>query len=378
MSNLDAGMNVAEVEELSYSLKDCSDVLARAAQQLDVSVRQSRWQGPVAASFKQQWWPGHRSRLLQVASELQRLSQAAFRQAAEQRLASDDGPGFIRRLPTPFSRGIENQRPRPPENRVVAFPELFNRQERMGQDEFEILRVSDNPPRYIVNLPGVEFSLRDPWEQDHLRDLRGASAARLTGNDAYAERIKLEMQRAGVPPGAEVMLVGHSYGAIAAMNVAKDHSFNQPGNSESEGPYHVQVTHVLAAGAGLTDWIDDPPKGTNVLMAVNRNDVVASGIQQGDMGMPHYNPLDGPRAVINDVFDVTDPHSTDHGEGRVVMEFSANAGPPLYHHYDNYERGLNSADAKAEAWMTEAANKYFAGGGGMQAVRVSVPDAVSY
>lgn len=33
-------------------------------------------------------------------------------------------------------------------------------------------------------------------------------------------------------------------------------------------------------------------------------------------------------------------------------------------------------DGASEAWMTDAAHKYFAGGGGMQTVRVSLPDRI--
>lgn len=377
--SIDAGMDVAEVEALSYALKDSADRLSLIARQLERVVRGAGWQGQVAASFKEQWWPGHRTSLAQVAGELNRLSQLAFKQAAEQRAASDDGPGFIRRLPSPFRPGVENHHPQEPENRVVVFPQLFDRQERLAQNEFEILKVSDDPPRYIVNLPGVEFGWGHLWDNTHLRDLHGASDARLTGDDAYAARVKLEMQRAGIPPGAEVMLVGHSYGAIAAMNIAGDHDFNQPGNASADGGYHVQVTHVVAAGAGLRDWVDDPPPGTDVLMVINRNDRVAAGIQQGDFGgVPSVDPSDVGKSIINDIFDNPDPQSIAYSEGRVVMEFSANAGPPLFHHYDNYEQGLNGADSTAEGWMRDAAQKYFAGGGGMQSVRVTVPDSVSY
>jgi hypothetical protein len=84
------------------------------------------------------------------------------------------------------------------------------------------------------------------------------------------------------------------------------------------------------------------------------------------------------KSIINDIFDNPDAQSIVYGEGRVVMEFSANAGPPLFHHYDNYEQGLNSADQATEGWMRDAAQRYFAGGGGMQSVRVTVNDSVSY
>ena len=316
------------------------------------------------------------SAFLRDASVLLHAQSQAQRSTSAADVGASAIPRPARPLPTPFAGGLDNQYPQDPQSRVVSFGQFFDRQEKLGQDQFEILRVSDEPPRYIVNLPGVEATPGDPWEQDHLRDLRGASAARLTGVDAYAERVKLEMQRAGVPAGAEVMLVGHSAGAIAAMNIVRDHSFNQPGNASVTDGYHVQVTHVVAAGAGLRDWVDDPPAGTNVMMVVNRNDVVAAGIQVGDFGI-RRGARNGLSAVVDDVFDITDARSQTISDGRVVMEFSANAGLDG-HHYNNYERGLATADQPSNQWMDEAANQYFTGGGKMQAVSVSLPDRVDY
>lgn len=382
MAAIDAGMSIADVEALASSLSGAADKLSHHSSVLGNLVTKTSWQGPMAVQFKQQWWPAHRNRLAQLASDLYGFAQSASNNAAAQRTASGEGEsgGFggvsPRVLPTPFFDGVENQYPRGEQKRVVAFGQFFDRQEQLSQDQFEILKVSDHPPRYIVNLPGVEATFGDPWEQDHLRDLRGASGARLTGMDAYAERVKLEMQRAGVPAGAEVMLVGHSAGAIASMNIASDTSFNQPGNTSAEGAYHVRVTHVMAAGAGVRDWVDDPPAGTNVMMVINRNDVVAAGIQVGDFSTerPSHNWLGG---AVNDVFDITDSQTRTVSDGRVVMEFSTNAGLDG-HHYNNYERGLATADNTANQWMDDAARVYFTGGGKMQTVSVSLPDVIDY
>jgi len=376
-------MNVADVEVLGNTLKESADKLVQLSAVLEKLVAKAGWQGAAATQFKREWWPGHRGRLGQLSKDLYGFGQSALNNAAAQRTASSAHGGAVvgqlgpaSRVTTSFPDGVENQRSRGAQSRVVTFGQFFDRQEQLGQDQFEILRVSENPPRYIVNLPGVEFNGWDPWEQDHLRDLRGASAARLAGVDAYAERVKLEMQRAGVPVGAEVMLVGHSAGAIAAMNMARDQSFNQPGNVSASDGYHVQVTHVMAAGAGLADWVDDPPVGTDVLMVINRNDVVAAGIQVGDFGVPRV-AHNGLGAVVNDVFDITDARSRSVSDGRVVMEFSSNAGMDG-HHYNNYERGLATADQPANLWMDEAAYKYFTGGGTMQTVTVSLPDNIRY
>jgi pimeloyl-ACP methyl ester carboxylesterase len=397
-SNIDAGMHIGEVEDLANVLRRAADDLVRYQSQLQRLVQSSKWEGPVAVRFKQQWWPGHRTRLGQLGNDLRGFAQSAANNAAEQRRASDaagsSGSGGFRGhgVMTPFPMGVKNQTPLEPESKVTSFDGLMRRGQALPAGEFEILRVSDQPPKYIVNLRGIDFTPGDPWSKEHLQDLDHASAARLTGNDEYAKRVALEMQRAGIPPGSEVMLVGHSAGAIAAMNLARDRSFNQPGNASPDGAYHVQVTHVLAAGAGLRDWVDDPPPGTNVLMAINRNDAVARGIQTGDFGPSTLAPFVSPapltaanaavnagKAAFNDVFDITDPKSTSHGDGRLVMEFSANDNAWLgCHDYTNYERGLATADSASSAWMDQAAHKYFVGGGQMQVVRVAVPDNIDY
>jgi pimeloyl-ACP methyl ester carboxylesterase len=399
VSNIDAGMHIGEVLDLADVLRRAADDLVRHQSQLQQLVQSSKWEGPVAVRFKQQWWPGHRNRLQQLGNDLRSFAQSAANNAAEQRRASDaagssSSGGFRGHgVMTPFPMGVKNQTPLEPESKVVSFDGLMRRGQALPAGEFEILRVSDQPPKYIVNLRGIDLTLYDLRpEKEHLQDLAGASVARLTGNDAYAQRVALEMQRAGIPPGSEVMIVGHSAGAIAAMNLARDRSFNQPGNASTDGVYHVQVTHVLAAGAGLRDWVDDPPPGTSVLMAINRNDVVARGIQTGDFGPATLAPFVSPapmtaanaainagRAAFNDVFDITDPKSTSHGDGRLVMEFSSNDNAlGGYHDYTNYERGLASADSASTAWMDQAAHKYFTGGGQMQVVRVAVPDNIDY
>lgn len=389
---IDAGMNVAEVEELGVSLRSAADQLKTYTDQLEKLVARSTWAGPVGVRFKQQAWPRHRTLLRTVESDLRGFSRSAFNNVAEQRRASDATPGAPRVPPTAFPHGLDNQHPQDQaERRPVSVSQIIDRQQHLGRDQFEIMRVSDHPPRYIVNLPGIEFGTHALWGTDHLRDLQTASAARFGGPDAdaYAQRVQLEMQRAGVPPGAEVLLVGHSQGAIASMNLARDASFNRPGNTSPDGPYHVQITHVVAAGAGVREWVDDPPQGTNVLLAINRNDVVAEAIQRGriadvvnlkgtlEQTAGHF-AIQAPTAIVNDVFDIVDARSRIVGDpGRVVMEFSTNVGADG-HGYDNYERGLEHADPAAQRWLDGAASRYFTGGGQMQSVQIDLPDQIQY
>lgn len=372
-----SGMVGADSDALdgaAAELEVAADQLDSSAQVLVSSLGAMSWLGAVALRFSDQWQSMHQPAMFRTAGFLRDNASHLRRQAAEQRTASS-AEGGSNLAPSTSRPPVENQQ-QTSESRVVTFSQLLNRQQHIDKEgRFEILKVSDNPPRYIVNLPGVEFGQTD---QPHLRDLVSAVRARITGVDAYAERVKLEMQRAGVPANAEVMLVGHSYGAIAALNIARDAEFNQPLPTATADGYHVNITHVVAAGAGLRDWIDDPPVGTNVLLAVNRNDVIAQGIQLPQPEMPKVSDLlAAPRAIVNDIFDVPDASSAAYGDGRRLMEFSTNEDP-LGHNHDNYGIGLDHADSESRAWLDSAAQLYFKGDRSMQVTRVWMPDSVSY
>jgi len=174
--------------------------------------------------------------------------------------------------------------------------------ERIGRDEIEI-RALDNG-RFIVVLPGVT-DLSDGFDQfvDRVRDggpLRLPGAGReavesWADNDepsvrkmryAYEAARRDDttvneysivtigaLEAAGVPAGADVMLIGHSFGAYTAVDLAADRSFNAAHGEHPTG-YHVEVTHVIAAGAE-TDWrFDELPAATDVLVLNNRFDGV--------------------------------------------------------------------------------------------------------
>ena len=172
---------------------------------------------------------------------------------------------------------------------------------RIGRDEIEI-RALDNG-RYIVVLPGVtdlsagidQFVDRvrddpfdvgdagrdaiDTWadnDEPTVRKMRYAYEAALrddTTVNEYSVVTIAALEAAGVPAGAEVMIVGHSFGAYTAMDLAADPAFNAAHGADPSG-YHVQVTHVVAAGAE-TDWrFDEVPAGTNTLVLNNRFDLV--------------------------------------------------------------------------------------------------------
>ncbi len=127
--------------------------------------------------------------------------------------------------------------------------------------EIDILQIGDGDgARYVINLPGT-----DSWGDDagDVRDL-DASLQLVGGQDtAYTRGIMEAMADAGIPPGASVMLAGHSQGGMAAVHLAADPDFQS----------QYDVRHVVTAGSP-TAQVDHIPGNTQLLSLENSGDVV--------------------------------------------------------------------------------------------------------
>jgi hypothetical protein len=245
---------------------------------------------------------------------------------------------------------------------------------RVRRDEIEI-RALDNG-RYVVVLPGVtdlsegfdQFAEQvrrdglfgaprgardayDSWadnDEPTVRKMRYAYEAALrddTTVNEYSTAVVGALQRAGVPAGADVMIVGHSFGAYTAIDLAVEPTFNIAAGA-SNG-YRVNVTHVVAAGAE-TDWrFDEVPSATNTLVLNNRWDAV---YQAENLLHPNASP--------------TEP-------GHVEEEFWG--GREGYGHDEqNYIDWLGRTDDRdVELWFRDVNDRYSAGG---TRVSVQVPD----
>jgi hypothetical protein len=139
------------------------------------------------------------------------------------------------------------------------------------EDEFQVVRMSDG--RYLVVLPGV-IDLSEPdWGLDDrhrsVRDLdqHAVPSSRSTGVDdnRYARMVADALAVRGVPVGSDLVIIGHSYGADTALDLAADGSFNGPGG--------YRVSHVVAAGYWVQPQLEHVPGGTEVLVLQNRSDV---------------------------------------------------------------------------------------------------------
>lgn len=113
---------------------------------------------------------------------------------------------------------------------------------------------------WVVQLPGIHTLLPSADPQD----LPGALAGLGTGHSAYAGAVVVALQRAGVPPGARLLLVGHSQGGIVATGLAADPQVTA----------RWQVTHVVTAGSPISRA---PVRaGTALLEIDNRDDLVTA------------------------------------------------------------------------------------------------------
>jgi hypothetical protein len=138
-------------------------------------------------------------------------------------------------------------------------------------DEFELVRLTDQ--RVIVVLAGVTDlsrpSLGLSSANRSVRDLdqmafRSSKSSGVADNE-YAQLVWDGLIEQGVPLGSELLIVGHSFGADTALDLAADPSFN--------GPQGFAVSHVLAAGYHSQPQLEHVPASTDVLVLQNAHDV---------------------------------------------------------------------------------------------------------
>jgi hypothetical protein len=82
-------MNVAEVEKLGADLQTIAGDIAGIVKRLEKQIGTTTWVGTDANRFKNEWWPGHRSKLSQIHNDLHGFGQSAKNNASEQRQVSE-------------------------------------------------------------------------------------------------------------------------------------------------------------------------------------------------------------------------------------------------------------------------------------------------
>ncbi|MFN2518122.1 MAG: hypothetical protein ABR604_03610 [Jatrophihabitantaceae bacterium] len=144
---------------------------------------------------------------------------------------------------------------------VMAGLTLRN-QGRSGEIDVRLITGPDGTRRVIVDIPGSKTF--DPTQVD---DITGpaTNVRSLVGvTTAYERGVLQAMKRAGVQPGDEVMLVGHSEGGMVAVQTAL--ACAQSGR--------FRVTHVVTAGSPVGLTVSQLPGSVRVLALENHNDLV--------------------------------------------------------------------------------------------------------
>lgn len=153
----------------------------------------------------------------------------------------------------------------------------------ISQDQIEIRDVGDG--RYVIVLPGVSDLSEGGWtaplgwdrpnQWGSARDMHYARQSEMNsvngavnGTNAYAFAVEQAMLAYGIPGGSSVMLVGHSFGAYTAAELATDPAFN----AAMGGGGYVDVTHVVGAGASAGFRMNELPSGSEGLLLNNAID----------------------------------------------------------------------------------------------------------
>ena len=138
---------------------------------------------------------------------------------------------------------------------------------------------ADGVTRYVVNIPGTEtpggaFAPASWLENTNGRNWSANLYAMAQGSSATnAQAVQLAMQNAGIPPGAEVLLTGHSQGGLVASNLAADPSFD----------YNVKGIVTYGSPVQCADF---PPGSDIPVLSINHGNEVTWTLGPGLVPMP--------------------------------------------------------------------------------------------
>jgi pimeloyl-ACP methyl ester carboxylesterase len=363
--NIMYGADADELERLAADFRRAADDLDGDGGALTGLLNNISWLGDTAGRFLDNWTGVQLPRIGLSTQFLRDTAALLQHQAAHQRAASDatgasQGGHFSGR-----STGRADV--------IEAFWATGDGQ-RAAFDEIEIRQLDNG--RYVVVLPGVvdltdhldelpaafrrgdvTAPFYDGQQPDTSRRMEYGIAEATDRSDSfdnpYSSTVVEAMRRAGVPEGADVMLIGHSFGAYTAMELAGDPTFNT--SNPSASGYHVNVTHVMAAGGDVNWKFPEIPPRTSALVLNNRYD-------------PVFQAEDG---LVRDVAPRYDNHLNIEFQGGMPLTFGdVQAG----HKPDGYVAFLEQADDRPElnSWLDNAGAMY-GGGGTAYAVNVSDP-----
>ena len=313
------GADVAALRGAATQLRVEADHLDAAAAQLTGQLHGLRWLGTIAVRFVDNWNSQHRGRLVSLSGFLRETAEVLSVNADQQDAASSADSSFDH-----FARfGALDGR-----NAIVEAFYATTDGRRVDGDEIEIRQLDNG--RWVVVLPGV-VDLTDrlgdvaraslhgdalgPWfDGDQPDTVRRMEYAYMEANDnedqfinPYARKVIEQMEAAGIPPGAEVMLIGHSFGAAFVQGVEEA--------IKRKCPY---VIFTAAGGARMQE-------GILSLMQMPRATVAIQKLH--DAGLPYIVVLTDPTtggvtasyAMLGDV-QIAEPNALIGFAGQRVIE----------------------------------------------------------
>ncbi|TDD82693.1 hypothetical protein E1298_22280 [Actinomadura rubrisoli] len=136
-----------------------------------------------------------------------------------------------------------------------------------GRALIQTVTGPDAKERHVVLAPGMKIGNPDG---DSPGDLLGAFSSTLLDSAPYSRALTKAVHDYGIPPGAELALIGHSAGGAAIMSLAQSPEFCA----------RYTVTHVVAVGSPIDFKRPTSPR-TWVASVTNQHDIIPSLDGQG-------------------------------------------------------------------------------------------------
>ncbi|MEV4566198.1 hypothetical protein AB0K12_20750 [Nonomuraea sp. NPDC049419] len=179
----------------------------------------------------------------------------------------------------------------------------------------------DGVIRHVLQAPGMRAGRPDG---ESPQDLLGAFSSAVLASSPYSRALAEAVADYGLPPEAELALIGHSAGGAAIMNLAQDAAFCA----------RHTITHVVAVGSPI-DFKRPADRRTWVASVTNQHDIIPT--------------LDGQGAGT--CFDLhPDWYVVDYGDATHLF--------PLCHGIDHYRANLAHDLPEARAVIDERLTPY--------------------
>ncbi|MFC8923719.1 hypothetical protein [Cellulosimicrobium sp. NPDC057127] len=201
-------------------------------------------------------------------------------------------------------------------------------------------------PRVVVSVPGTQ-----PWNPSagsNPMDLTGNLVTAGGGTSTMTESVELAMRTAGIPDGAQVMLVGHSQGGMTVADLTSDPDFVS----------RYGVTHAMTFGSPIDSEHVDPR--VSVLEVQHATDVVPRLDMEDGLYVP--NPVRPALPVLPGL-----PSFSDQAGPQHTTVTLPNPGPwydaATNHSHEEYSASISqSADPALAAYTQELRDSGFLGG----------------